>query len=152
MKPLTFFSLVFLSGVALSLTGCGESKAANQAASDPAPAAVYKAGRGLQLTDTGRKFIHLEIDDVTLQRISNEDVAAIPSAALLRTVRGDFVYVANGDWLLRTPVVVGKSTGAFVEVKDGLYEGDRVVIRGVRNLALAEIQAVNGGVGCADGH
>jgi hypothetical protein len=67
-------------------------------------------------------------------------------------VRGDFVFVDNGGWFLLTPVVATRSDGARVEISDGLYEGDVVVTRGVRKLALAEIQALNGGVGCADGH
>jgi hypothetical protein len=78
--------------------------------------------------------------------------AAIPTDALLRTIKGDFVYVANGDWFLRTPVIPGPTNATHVAIKEGLYEGDRIVARGVRALWLAEIQAVNGGVACADGH
>ena len=70
----------------------------------------------------------------------------------MRTIKGDFVYVANGDWFLRTPVVIGATDASHVEIKDGLYEGDAIVVKGVRGLSLAEIQALNGGVGCADGH
>jgi hypothetical protein len=76
---------------------------------------------------------------------------SIPADALLRTVRGDFVFVENGGWFLLTPVTAGAMDAARVAITDGLYEGDVVVTRGVRQLALAEIQALNGGVGCADG-
>jgi len=70
----------------------------------------------------------------------------------LRTVRGEFVFVANGGWYLRTPVQTGAAAGGWVEIRDGLYEGDTVVAQGSRALWLAEIQAVNGGVSCTHGH
>jgi hypothetical protein len=49
-------------------------------------------------------------------------------------------------------VVIGATDASHIEIKDGLYEGDTIVVKGVRGLSLAEIQALNGGVGCADGH
>ena len=76
----------------------------------------------------------------------------LPAAALLRTVKGDFVFVANGDWYLRTPVQIGAAHGDWLEVTGGLYEGDTVVTQGANALWLAELSATNGGVGCADGH
>ena len=38
------------------------------------------------------------------------------------------------------------------EVGDGLLEGDEIAVAGAQGLWLAELQAVKGGVGCADGH
>jgi len=107
-------------------------------------AATYKAGFGVQLSPEAARFVDLAVGDV--------EARGIPASALLRTIKGDFVFVANGDWFLRTPVTLGVRDGDWIEVRDGLYEGDRVVVRGVRALWLAELQAVNGGVGCADGH
>ena len=47
---------------------------------------------------------------------------------------------------------LGAADATHIEIKDGLYEGDTIVVKGTRALSLAEIQALNGGVGCADGH
>jgi multidrug efflux pump subunit AcrA (membrane-fusion protein) len=67
-------------------------------------------------------------------------------------VNGTFVYVPNGRYFFRTPVKVGRKTEETVEVLDGLYSGDEVVREPVTSLWLAELQALRGGVACADGH
>lgn len=150
----TYLLLTLLSASAVVFTGCSETHAAAaDATAEPAPAATYKAGHGVQLTAIARQFAGLATTEVGTHAFAGHgEVTAVPLSALLRTVRGDFVYVANGPWFLRTPVTVGATDGAHIEIKEGLYEGDTIVIRGVRALSLAEIQALNGGVGCADGH
>lgn len=136
------------------LSGCSRSSAkAAATAPEPAPAATYKAGRGLQLSPAATAFIGLQTADVAVRDLGSvKGTAAIPADALLRTAKGDFVFVANGGWFLRTPVTVSAADGNWHAVKEGLYEGDTVVTHGVRALWLAEIQAVNGGVGCTDAH
>lgn len=149
----TLLALILVSTLAFALSGCGESHANTVAHVEPTPAATYKAGHGVQLTDTARKFVGLETGSVGSHTFGGSaESPAIPADALLRTVKGDFVYVANGEWFLRTPVTIGAADATHIEIKDGLYEGDTVVVKGVRGLSLAEIQALNGGVGCADGH
>ncbi len=149
----TLLTVVLLSTLTFALSGCGDSQAASKPQAEPTPASTYKAGHGVQLTETGRKFVGVQTGEVGSHAFAGAtEVPAIPADALLRTVKGDFVYVANGDWFLRTPVTVGGADGTHVEIKDGLYEGDTIVVKGVRGLSLAEIQALNGGVGCADGH
>ena len=123
----------------LFASGCVDSRAQDHPG-EPAPAATYKAGHGLQLSPAAARFAGVTIAEFD-GRLSGD--------ALLRTIKGDFVYVTNGEWLLRTAVTMA-SDG--VTVRDGLYEGDRIVTQGVRTLWLAELQAINGGVGCADGH
>ena len=148
--PLLLSALLLMAG----LNGCNRSAAETGLAhADAAQAAHYKAGHGLQLTPAAARFIGLATAEVGTQEIGAAgSVTAVPAAALLRTVKGDFVYVANGDWYLRTPVTAGGAHGERIEIRDGLYEGDVVVSAGVEALWLAELQAVNGGVGCADGH
>lgn len=80
------------------------------------------------------------------------DVAVVPSTAVVESVRGDFVYVANGQSFLRTPVVIGARSADRLEIVDGLFEGDEIVTTGASSLWMIELQAVNGGKGCADGH
>ena len=144
------FLVLLLAAVSTAFTGCNRSSA-TPAIADPAPAAVYKAQRGIQLSPLATQTMGVRASDVVARDIKEaKGVAAVPAAALLRTVKGDFVYVANGGWLLRTPVKLGANDGAWFEIKDGLYEGDSVVTQGARAVWLAELQAVNGGVGCAD--
>jgi hypothetical protein len=151
MKTLLILTLV--STLVFALSGCGESRATTSLLAEPVPASTYKAGHGVQLTKTARAFVGLETGEVASRAVAGtSEVTAIPAEALLRTVKGDFVYVANGDWFLRTPVVIGATDASHIEIKDGLYEGDTIVVKGVRGLSLAEIQVLNGGVGCADGH
>lgn len=126
----------------LLATGCSYSRA-DAPAHEPVPAAIYKAGHGLQLSPAAREFAGIT---------TAEFDGRLPAAALLRTARGDFVFVVNGDWFLRTPVTVAAGNGPTYTLTNGLYEGDIVVTQGGSSLWLAEIQAVNGGVGCTDGH
>lgn len=133
----------FLSLLALAITllanGCADSTA-RETAPTAEPAATYKAGHGVQLSPVAAQFADLA---------TAEFIDRLPAEALLRTARGNFVYVVNDEWMLRTPITLAADG---VTVIGGLYEGDFIVTRGVRSLWLAELQAVNGGVGCADGH
>lgn len=150
MKPI-FLSLL-LGSLGLAIAGCNRSVAETETHVHT-PAATYKEGHGLKLSPGGARFVALASADVVMRDVGvAKAVAAIPAGALLRTVKGDFVFVANGEWYLRTPISVGAREGEWLEAREGLYEGDRVVVQGTRDLWLAEIQAVNGGVGCADGH
>ena len=147
----TLLTLSILSA-AVMFSGCGASHAEPAQTKTPVSAAVYKAGNGLQLSSGARELIGLKTADVAEREIGAAGRrAAIPVSALIRTVKGDFVYVANGPWLLRTHVTIGAGDATWIHVADGLYEGDTIVAQGARALWLAELQAVNGGVGCADG-
>jgi hypothetical protein len=83
---------------------------------------------------------------------TSEDVVLIPKGSLLKTAEGYFAYVVNGNSLFRTKISVGGQEGEKVEVMDGLYTGDRVVLQPIMSLWLAELQAIRGGQACADGH
>jgi len=150
----TLCPLIPLALLAFTFAGCSPTHAEDdhhQTAA--ATAAHYKEGHGVQLSPAAAAFVGLATTEVATLAVGPAGtVPAIPAAALLRTVKGDFVYVANGVWFLRTAVTVGTAHGDWIELRDGLYEGDIVVSAGVQALWLAELQAVNGGVGCADGH
>ncbi|MES2692633.1 MAG: hypothetical protein V4773_04110 [Verrucomicrobiota bacterium] len=72
-------------------------------------------------------------------------VPSIPRSAVLRTTAGTFAYVVNGGAFLRTPITAGVVAGDHVEVSDGLYAGDVVVVRPVEQLWLAELRFTKGG-------
>lgn len=77
---------------------------------------------------------------------------AIPKSALLTTAEGNFVYAKNGNFFLRTPVKTGAVSDAHVEITDGLYSGDEIVVSPVMSLWLAELQILRGGKACTCGH
>jgi hypothetical protein len=79
---------------------------------------------------------------------SSESVVTIPRAALLECTDGHSVYTVNGEHLLRTPVKVGVVNAKLVEITDGLYAGDQVVLQPVMSLWLTELAAVKGGQSC----
>ncbi len=137
MKPLLFLSLFGI--VVIASAGCSDSRATSVASTSDAPACTYKTSHGLRLNAAATRFAGVQIAPFE---------GTLPTEALLRTARGVFIYVENDGWLLRTPVTLDRHQ----QVESGVYEGDRVVIAGARALWLAELQAVNGGVGCADGH
>ena len=90
--------------------------------------------------------------DGTVTTTTPEDAVVIPKDALLTTAEGHFAYVVNGDSLFRTKIEVGGKEGEVVEVTEGLYFGDRVVLQPIMPLWMAELQAIRGGKACADGH
>ena len=79
---------------------------------------------------------------------STNAVTVVPRAALFHTTEGDFVYAVNGESFLRTAVKRGREDSEFVEVADGLFAGDNVVMRPVMTLWMTELHNVNGGDAC----
>lgn len=93
-----------------------------------------------------------ELPFVLFELSGYEASAMIPKSALLKTSSGTFVYVPNGRYFFRTAIKIGKENRDAIEVLEGLYPGDEVVSSPVMTLWLAELQAIKGGVSCADGH
>jgi hypothetical protein len=95
--------------------------------------------------DIARVGTHMDAD---LQIQRTESLPAVPESSLLGAATGDYVFVANGQYFLRTPVrVAGKSKG-WLAIADGLIEGDVVVTNGVDGLWCIELQATKGGYAC----
>lgn len=85
---------------------------------------------------------------VTVTLVSTQAVTVVPRSAMLRTTEGDFVYVVNGQHLIRVGVKVGGEQDGFVEIKSGLLTGDKIAVAGVSVLRFAELHHVNGGDAC----
>lgn len=79
---------------------------------------------------------------------SEGTVVTIPRAALLECSDGHSVYTVSGDSFVRAMVKVGAVSGDLVEIKDGLYAGDQVVLQPVMSLWMTELAAVKGGQAC----
>jgi hypothetical protein len=105
----------------------------------------------LSIPDGGRQLSNNAIVSVIVSVGAEKTVTTVPRSAFLRTTEGDFVYTVNGDYFVRAPIRIGNSTREFVEVTDGLYAGDRIVVKPVMTLWMAELQFLRGGKPCADG-
>ncbi len=77
--------------------------------------------------------------EVSLVTRAVANTLAIPVAALLMEGAEPFVFVENGDTYLRQPLVLGLRDDRYVEVRDGLFPGDRVVVRGGPALNAARL-------------
>lgn len=77
--------------------------------------------------------------EVSLVTRAVANTLAIPVAALLTEGAEPFVFVENGDTYLRQPLVLGLRDDRYVEVRDGLFPGDRVVVRGGPALNAARL-------------
>lgn len=71
-------------------------------------------------------------------------VLAVPLKAILKSGGETFVFVESGGRYLRQNVVVGTSDDRYAEIKEGLFEGDRVVTQG--NYELMSSIFIKGGV------
>jgi len=87
---------------------------------------------------------------VTVAFITGEPkpVLVVPESAVLLAADGTYVYAVNGTHLTRTRVKTGSNSDGLVEVRDGLYAGDSVAIKGVQNIWLVELSALKGGTPC----
>ena len=87
----------------------------------------FKSYDSRVLPEMGAKITFLAKD-------SGDDAAAqplltVPSAAVAARNGRPVVYKVKGDQAVEVPVAVGQRIGAFVEIKNGVKEGDKVVGR-----------------------
>ncbi len=73
-------------------------------------------------------------------------VLAVPSAALVTANGQKTLYVQSGDKFQSVAVTTGRTSGDLVEIKTGLFAGDRVAVQGAMSLYA---QSLKGG---ADSH
>jgi RND family efflux transporter MFP subunit len=62
--------------------------------------------------------------------LEKPEVLAIPSNAVMENQGEKFVYLLEGNKAARRPIVTGIEQDRFVEVREGLKEGDQVIVRG----------------------
>jgi multidrug efflux pump subunit AcrA (membrane-fusion protein) len=89
--------------------------------------------------------------DVTLVMQAATEALAVPLQAVVTEGAEPFVFVENGDLYVRQPVVLGLKDDRYVEVREGLFPGDRVVVRGGHELNAVRTAATRQGQG-GDGH
>jgi cobalt-zinc-cadmium efflux system membrane fusion protein len=81
---------------------------------------------------------------------SAEQVVAIPAEAVLEDEGRSFVFVpTEPPYFVRRPVVTGRAWDEYVEITQGLADGDVVVTRGAFTLK-SDVLRSKMGAGCAD--
>lgn len=59
----------------------------------------------------------------------HEDVLSVPNNAVYRDSNGSYVYLMEEDGRVRREVTTGYKTDVYVEIVEGLQEGDRVYVK-----------------------
>ena len=81
--------------------------------------------------------------DVAIETMRTEETVAIPESALVDEDGRPVVYVLlDGEHFERRDVELGIRDSGFVEVKEGLKAGERVVTRGAYAIRLASVSSV----------
>jgi hypothetical protein len=97
------------------------------------------------ITNAGARLKPGDFLSVAVSIPREQTVMAVPKSAVLRTAEGAFVYTQNGEAYFRTAIKTGAEAEGFVEVIDGLLDGDVVVTKPVEKLWLIELRATKGG-------
>lgn len=71
---------------------------------------------------------------VSIDTAKAENVLTVPMEAVNADKEGDFCYVLENETIVRKNIVIGITSDESIEIKEGLKEGDQVVI-GSTNLA-----------------
>lgn len=127
------------------LIGCNSEPDAisTDDAGDSGMVALYQKNRGVRLPDEVRTKL-----GVALAEVREQPFIAIPESAIIQGIEGDFVYVQSGEHFVRTLVVSGAKQAGWMEIKDGLLPGDKVVASGAHDLWMIELLALRGGSPC----
>ena len=75
--------------------------------------------------------------DQTIVLDKGVDVLSIPLDAVIEDGGSRFVFVAHGATYTRHEIIVGAKDDRYIEVKDGMLPGERVVIQGTHKLMSA---------------
>lgn len=102
----------------------------------------------LGIEDAGRSLSNGSFVAFRITEPATNVVTTVPRTAVLHTVEGDFVYTASEDYFVRAAVKLGRTDGEFAQITEGLYAGDKVVVRPVMSLWMTELHHVNGGDAC----
>ena len=137
MKHLVMILLMLVVGM-----GCGSNHEAEHDDDSESTVSLYHKDRGLLLPAELRASLGIRFIEVA------NVPTTVPKGAVVEGVQEDFVYVQNGDHVVRTPVVIGVPRGEHVEITEGILAGDYIVATGAHDLWMIELLAVRGGSPC----
>jgi len=113
-----------------------------------ATAALGQVEGVIEFADPQKEFEAGEFVTVAFTTGEPKPVFVVHESAVLLAADGTYVYAVNGTHLTRTRVKTGATSEGLVEVRDGLYAGDSVAVKGVQNIWLVELSALKGGTPC----
>ena len=102
----------------------------------------------ISIVDPNRALTSGEFITARFNIGSTNPVTVVPRQALLQTTEGDFVFAVNGQRFVLTKVRPGAANERQVEILDGLYAGDKIVVHPVMTLWMTQLHYVNGGDAC----
>ena len=94
----------------------------------------------MDVANTGERLKPNEYVDVQLT-YEGPPVLAVPASGVIMVEQTRGVFVEQGTGYRFVPIGAGREDGGFVEIRNGLHEGDRVVTSGVfdlKNVLLKE--------------
>lgn len=74
--------------------------------------------------------------NIDLNLTSLEDRISVPDHAIVTRGDDEFVYVIKNDIAKLTPIVTDGTFGANVLIKEGISEGEQIVVVGMKNLGI----------------
>lgn len=74
------------------------------------------------------------LQNITTDSIDVKPILAIDADAIMKLNDKNIVFVFKENKVVGTQVITGKSFGRFIEIKSGLSEGDKVVLKPSQNL------------------
>lgn len=80
---------------------------------------------------------------IVLEKVSA--VLSVPLNAVIEDEGSRFVFVERGSNYTKREIVVGAADDRYIEIKDGLSAGERVVIHGQHQLLRANVKVTEGG-------
>lgn len=84
--------------------------------------------------NAGRKIRAGMTAKVNLIMVEDEDKLVVPDYALVTKNGGNYIYKVVGENAKLTELKLGRTYGSQVEVYEGLNEGDKIVVVGMKNL------------------
>ena len=101
---------------------------------------VVKYDTIVELPDVGglKPGMTAEVEVIIAEHVN---VLKIPVAAVVQTEEGDFCWVQTGEETRKRRLILGDSNDVFIVVKQGVKEGDKVVLNPVAMIKEAENEA-----------
>lgn len=102
-----------------------------------------------EISNPTRKLKPGMFTEQTIVLEKGTEVLSVPLRAVFEDAGSRFVFVEYGDAYVKQEVVVGAKDDRYIEVRDGLVQGDYVVIQGQHQLlrATANVSDAFGGHG-----
>jgi RND family efflux transporter MFP subunit len=104
----------------------------------------------IEVTNPEGRLLPEMFADVTLVTQVATEALVVPLDAVLTEGAEQFVFVENGDTYIRQSLVLGLRDDRYVEVREGLFPGDRIVVRGGYELNTARLATAQPGAGGHD--